>query len=120
MKTILLTLLAVASLTIAAQAQTASNVTQGAVTGSAEHSDGSFTVFRAAPVVTLSFVDKFSADMKAAFTAALDDLEAPTVWLPNGVVTRKSTSTNDYNHDGQAFQGFPSAGTVRPIVVLDQ
>jgi hypothetical protein len=103
MKKFLLTLTAAAILTIAAQAQTSTGVQAGAVTGSAESSNGSWTVYHAAPVVSTSFIDKFINDSKADFTARLDAMEAPATSLPNGVVGGKGEPS--FNHDGQAIAG---------------
>jgi hypothetical protein len=104
MQKILLTLTMLASLTIAAQAQSQTAVTAGAVTGTAE-TNGVVTVYRGAPAVTVSPGDKFVADSYAAFRGALDDLETAPMSLPPVSVTRKSATSKAYNHDGLAFQG---------------
>jgi hypothetical protein len=95
--------MAVASLMIAAQGQTASGVQAGAVTGSAEHSDGSWTVYHAAPIVSTSFIDKFVSDSAADFNARLDAMQMPTVFMANGRVEGKGEPT--FNHDGKAYAG---------------
>src|ERR1700730_7446500 len=101
MKQILLTLMTLASLIIATQAQTETKVTPGAVTGTARSSDGSFTVFHGPPVVTLSVGDAWYLTMKAARTAEIDAMELPTVLMPNGIAFRKSLTTKEYNQDGR-------------------
>ena len=102
MKTILLTLAAVACLAIWVHAQTPTGATPGAATGSAESSDGTFTVFHAPPIFTISAADKFFIDLRAATDAALDDEQIPTVGRPNGLATRKSGPLRE----GPASQGF--------------
>lgn len=106
MKRTLLTVMALASLIIATQAQTQTAVSQGPVTGSSTSSDGTFTVFHGPPTVVLSVLDNLYLQKVAERTAALDALIYPTVELPNGIAWRKAESTKEYNHDGLAFQGY--------------
>lgn len=104
MKKFLLTLMAVASLTIVSQAQTETAIYRPE-TGAAQNDDGSWSVFTGTPIVTLGHSDKFFIDSKLASDAALDDLNIPAVARPNGLAFRKSLSHKESNHDGLAFQG---------------
>lgn len=97
--------MAVASLTIVAQAQTEDFVYRPE-TGAAINDDGTYTVFTGPPIIVkITRADQFFFDSKAAFDLALDYEQMPTVSFPNGLAWRKSASRKEYNHDGQAYAG---------------
>jgi hypothetical protein len=105
MKQLLLTLMAFASLIIGTRAQSDTAVIYPDL-GSTVRSDGTWTQFIGKPIVVMrSHAEQFFIDSRAAFDAALDDEQVPSVTRINGIAWNKFTGHKDYNHDGLAFQG---------------
>jgi hypothetical protein len=108
MKQITLTLMALATLTIATYAQS-NKIAIYPDLGGVLNSDGSWTQYIGKPVVIYrTKADQIFIDSKAEFNIELDNLGVATVTLPNGIAWNKSSGKSEYNHDGMAFQGLNS------------